>query len=282
MVLVSSLILGGVGLTFGTLIALSNKKLKVWEDPRIDAVIEYLPGSNCGACGYAGCRAFSESVVKGETPPATCTQMTEEDIVTVAAFLGVDAGEAQKRVARLLCAGGSNVAVQEAEYNGLLTCTAAAAVAGGGKGCVWGCLGLADCVVVCDYDAIEMNARDLPEVFPDKCTACGDCVEVCPKDLLTIMPLDNQLLVQCRSALEGDSAEELCLVACTACGRCAADAAPELIEMIGGLPVIDYSKKHLADPGAIQGCPTGAIVWVNGAQQLGGRRELIESAVSLG
>ena len=48
-VLVSVAILGGVGLTFGTLIALANSKLKVWEDPRIDMVTDLLPGSNCGA-----------------------------------------------------------------------------------------------------------------------------------------------------------------------------------------------------------------------------------------
>ncbi|MGK7311340.1 MAG: (Fe-S)-binding protein, partial [Candidatus Longimicrobiales bacterium M2_2A_002] len=57
-VLGSAAILGGVGLTFGTLIALANKKLRVYEDPRISEVEDILPGANCGACGYAGCRAF--------------------------------------------------------------------------------------------------------------------------------------------------------------------------------------------------------------------------------
>jgi len=267
-VLVSALILGGVGLTFGTLIAVANKKLKVDEDPRIDAVDEILPGSNCGACGYAGCRSFAEGVVGGEVQPAACTQMSADAIEAVADFLGVEAGEAQKRVARLLCAGGSAVAGQEAEYVGAQSCIAAAGVAGGGKGCSWGCLGLADCVVVCDYDAIHMNEQELPVVTPELCTACGDCVEACPKELLVIMPLEHSLLVQCRSALEGDAAEALCAVACTGCGKCVADAAPGLIEMVRGLPVIDYSKNHLADPAATSGCPTGAIVWVDGTQQL--------------
>ena len=63
--LVSSGILGGVGLTFGLLIAVANLKLKVYEDPRIDDVSDLLPGANCGACGFAGCRAFAEAVIKG-------------------------------------------------------------------------------------------------------------------------------------------------------------------------------------------------------------------------
>jgi ferredoxin len=192
--------------------------------------------------------------------------LSADQVVSLASFLGVDAGEANKRVARLLCAGGSNVAVQQADYLGLETCKAASAVAGGGKGCRWGCLGLADCEVACDFDAIFMNAYGLPVVIPDKCTACGDCVEACPKDLFTLMPIEQKLIVQCKSALEGDEIEALCQVACTACGRCAADAAPGLIEMQNGLAVVDYSKNELADPAAIARCPTGAIVWVEGAQ----------------
>jgi Na+-translocating ferredoxin:NAD+ oxidoreductase RNF subunit RnfB len=259
-------ILGGVALTFAILIALANKKLKVWEDPRIDAVADMLPGSNCGACGSAGCRAFAEELVGGVVQPATCTQLGAEDIVDIADYLGVEAGEAVKRVARLLCAGGSHVSLRRAEYIGLETCGAAAAVGSGGKGCAWSCLGLDDCERVCDYDAIYMNHYGLPVVIPDRCTACGDCVDVCPRDLFEIMPVTHKLIVQCKSLLEGDEAEEICKVACTACGLCATDAAAGLIEMKNGLAVIDYSKNELADLKAIERCPTNAIVWVEGQQ----------------
>ncbi|HSG81227.1 MAG TPA: (Fe-S)-binding protein [Gemmatimonadota bacterium] len=179
-ILLSVAILGGVALTFATLIALANKKLRVWEDPRIDAVNEMLPGSNCGACGAAGCRAFAEEVIDGKRQPAGCTQLGADSVLDIANYLGVEAGEAVKRVARLLCAGGSNVTIRWAEYRGVQTCGAAAAVAAGGKGCAWSCLGLADCEVACDYDAIYMNRHGLPVVIPDLCTACGDCVEACP------------------------------------------------------------------------------------------------------
>jgi ferredoxin len=175
-------------------------------------------------------------------------------------------------VARLLCSGGCDVAPQHADYQGLPTCRAAAAVAGGGKACAWGCLGLADCRDACDFDAIYMNDVDLPVVIPEKCTACGDCVDACPKDLFTLMPLEQKLIVQCRNLLEGEDATDACAVACNACGRCAADAAPGLIAMVNGLAVIDYTKNALATPDAIRRCPTGAIVWVEGAQRLGPER----------
>jgi Na+-translocating ferredoxin:NAD+ oxidoreductase RNF subunit RnfB len=266
LILTSVAILGGVGLTFGTLIAVANAKLKVWEDPRIDAVEEVLPGANCGACGLAGCRAFAEAAVKGEVAPAGCTVMGEEDRADVAAVLGVDAGEANKLVARLLCAGGTNVATSKARYHGVSSCAAAVAVTGGGKGCTWGCVGLADCAVACDFDAITMNPFGLPVVDPELCTSCGDCVDACPLDLFTIMPLDDKLIVQCKNLLEGDDAEEVCAVACTACARCVQDAVPGLIEIKNGLAVIDYEKIETANPEATARCPTGAIVWVEGAQ----------------
>ena len=139
-ILRSTAIVAGVGLIFGVLIAVAHLKLKVWEDPRIDAVSDILPGNNCGACGLAGCRAFAEALIVGKVAPATCTVMSPDDREEVAALVGVDAGEAEKRVARLLCAGGSDVAVQQAQYRGLQTCKAATAVSGGGKGCAWGCL----------------------------------------------------------------------------------------------------------------------------------------------
>jgi Na+-translocating ferredoxin:NAD+ oxidoreductase subunit B len=76
----------------------------------------------------------------------------------VAAYLGVSAGEADKRVARLLCAGGDDVAPRRAAYQGHPELRRGGAVGGGGKGCAWGCLGYADCAVACTFDAISMNA----------------------------------------------------------------------------------------------------------------------------
>jgi Na+-translocating ferredoxin:NAD+ oxidoreductase subunit B len=261
-VLGSVAILGGIGVVFAGLIALAHRTFQVWEDPRIDEVTEMLPGTNCGACGEPGCRAFAEALVEGRIQPAACTSMGPAEVEAVANHLGVEAGEANHRVARLLCAGGSHVAAQQAEYRGLPTCAAAAVVARGGKGCPWGCFGLADCEVSCTFDAIVMNPVGLPVVIPELCTACGDCVEACPQELFTLMPRDQRLLVQCRNLILGDEAEEMCAVACNGCGRCVQDAAPGLIRMEQGLAVIDDSKIDLAEPSAVERCPTGAIVWL--------------------
>jgi len=272
MILTAVAILGGVGLVFAVLIALANRKLKVHEDPRIDAVAAMLPNANCGACGVPGCRAFAEKLVAGERQPAGCNVATPEQRGAIAAYLGVDAGEAVKVVARMLCAGGSHVAQQQAEYRGLGTCAAAAAVAGGGKGCAWGCLGLADCVRACTFDAMRMTDDGIPVIDVEKCTACGECVDACPKGLLSLMPVDRHLLVQCRNLIAGDGVLDACKVACTACGKCVMDAAPGLISVASGVATIDYDLNALADPRAAERAFTGAIVWLDGAQFVGGSR----------
>jgi Na+-translocating ferredoxin:NAD+ oxidoreductase RNF subunit RnfB len=265
-ILEAILILSGVGLVFGVFIALANKRLWIWEDPRIDLVAQMLPNANCGACGLPGCRAFAEQAVERKIAPAQCTVSSESTRQAIAGFLGVEAGSAVKRVARLLCAGGTDVALMQAEYRGIATCATAAAVAGGGKGCAWGCLGLADCERICDFDAIRMSETGLPVVDPDKCTACGDCIEACPKEILVLLPLDHRLLVQCRNLIEGDEVLEDCKVACTACGKCVQDAPPGLISVASGVAVVDYERVAEATENAVARCPTGAIVWLAGAQ----------------
>jgi Na+-translocating ferredoxin:NAD+ oxidoreductase RNF subunit RnfB len=253
------------------MLAVANKRLYVYEDPRIGEVEEMLPKSNCGACGTAGCRNFAEKVVAGEIIPAKCAVNSPEMNAYIASYLGVAMGEVEKQVARLACAGGSHVAKQRASYSGLLTCRAAATVAGGGKACAWGCLGLGDCEVSCEFDAISMNQFGLPVVDVDQCTACGDCVAVCPKDLFELHPVSHKLWVACKSRAAGDIAEAQCEVACTACGKCAMDAAPGLIHLENNLAVIDYSRNAQATPVAIQRCPTGAIVWLDGKLPTKGR-----------
>jgi ferredoxin len=106
-----------------------------------------------------------------------------------------------------------------------------------------------------------MDAHELPVVDEEKCTACGDCVDACPKDLFSIHPASHRLWVACRSLEAGDELLEDCEVACTACGRCAADA-PGLIAMRDHLPVVDYAGRHETRL-PIQRCPTGAIVWID-------------------
>lgn len=259
-----------LGLLLAALLVIANRRLFVYEDPRIDDVEALLPHANCGACGTAGCRAFAEQLVAGEVQPGKCTVNSKDMNQLIASFLGVDLGSEEKRVARLACAGGNHVARTHVRYQGLDTCRAAALVSGGGKGCVWGCLGFGDCEVVCEFDAITMDRHGLPVVDATRCTACGDCVDICPRKLFSLHPVSHRLWVACNNPEAGETAEADCMVLCTGCGRCAADAPEGMISIEDKLAVIDYSRNALASRLAIERCPTGAIVWLDKSSILKG------------
>ena len=203
-----------VGLTsvLASILVVANRWLSVPVDERAVRVDQMLPHTNCGACGYPGCRAFAEALIRGEVLPGKCSVSTDEEQARIAAFLGIEVGDRRRFIARLACAGGNNVAPNRAHYEGERTCGAAALVSGGGKACFWGCLGLADCERACEFNAISMNENALPVVDETRCTGCGDCVEACPKDLFSLQLIDQRLWVACSSQAEGDEVLSQCEV----------------------------------------------------------------------
>jgi Na+-translocating ferredoxin:NAD+ oxidoreductase RNF subunit RnfB len=265
-ILVAGGILAALGLGLGIALAFADRFFKVEEDPRLEGVERLLPGSNCGACGQPGCRGLAEKIVAGAEPPSRCTVSSPAGLEAIAELLGVDVGAAERRVARVLCGGGLGRARRSARYQGFASCSAAHLVGGGGLDCSWGCLGLADCVAACEFDALRLNGRELPVVDVERCTACGDCVEACPRDLFQLLPRTQRLIVQCRAPLAAEAARRLCSAACDACGRCVADAPPGLLRMVDNLPVLATADPAAADPRATYRCPTGAIRWVSAAQ----------------
>jgi RnfABCDGE-type electron transport complex B subunit len=265
-VAVAIAIMTGLGLFFAAVLAVAYRFLRVEEDPRLELVEELLPGNNCGACGQPGCAVFAEKLLAEEVAPGKCTVAGGDMLGKIASFLGVGVGAEEKRIARVKCAGGLSNVPRLAEYRGISSCRAATVVDGGGHGCAWGCLGLGDCEKACTFNAITMNEDALPVVEPEPCTACGDCVEVCPQDLFVLVPESQKLFVQCNSPLTGVEALLRCRVACDACGRCAADAPGDSVEMLNGLPLVHYDRELKPTPEATWRCPTGAIQWLEGKQ----------------
>jgi electron transport complex protein RnfB len=247
-----------LGLLFSSGLAVAYKKLRVEEDPRVERISDILPQANCGACGFSGCRAFAEAVVKGRAETSGCPVGGQETATQVAEVLGQSAGEVIKRVARVHCRGTKEAAKERGLYLGVATC-AAAHLAGGNKQCSYGCMGFGDCVRACQFDAMSMGEDGLPVIFEEKCTACGKCVDACPRDILELHPLTQNILVYCRSLDGPKAARKLCKNACIACGICAR-ACPDGIVMENNLAVIvDYGKIEEEQIPAIEKCPTKAI-----------------------
>ena len=169
-------VLGVVGLIFGILLEVADKKLAVEVDPRISKVGEALGGANCGACGYAGCAALAEAIVSGEAKPNACPAA---NMAAISEALGITVEEGEKMVARVICQGHNGVAKERYKYDGYTSCATAASMAGGPKECAYACIGLGDCMRVCSFGAISMN-NGIASIDPNVCVACGNCEKACP------------------------------------------------------------------------------------------------------
>ena len=257
-ILVPILTMGILGLLFSLGLVFAYKKFRVYVDPKIEKIAEILPQANCGACGFAGCQAFAEAVTKDKAMPSGCRAGGEEVSLQISAILGVKAEEVIRKKARVHCRGTHDAAKSKGTYLGLSTC-AASHLLGGNKQCTYACLSYGDCARACPFYAIEMSQEGLPIILEAKCTACGICVDVCPRNILELHPLDQEIIVFCRSLDRGPAARKFCTNACIACGICSR-ACPEAIIIENNLAkIMDYKKIDPAAIPEIEKCPTGAI-----------------------
>jgi electron transport complex protein RnfB len=258
--LISLLAMGGLAIAFALFLLAAYKRFAVEEDPRMEAILEVLPGAGCGACGYPGCRQYAEAIAKGEAPPNKCTPGGSAVVRKISEILGVEAEEIEAPVARVLCRGGENEAHRRSSYHGIRTCRASHFTVGGDKLCMYGCLGFGDCVRACPFDAIHMGPDRLPVVDDDKCTGCGQCVEACPRSIIELHPRDQKVFVFCRSHDRGPAAKKACSVACIGCTLCVKNGPEGALKMEENLAVILDSKAVDAEAEKTTAkCPTSAI-----------------------
>ncbi|MFV0290139.1 MAG: Fe-S cluster domain-containing protein [Mangrovibacterium sp.] len=243
------------------------QKFYVYEDPRIDEVESALPSANCGGCGFAGCRAFAEACVKSESfDGLNCPVGGNDTMQAVAGLLGREAVAQMPKVAVLRCNGSCSVRPRTNIYDGAQSCAMASSLYGGDTGCSFGCLGLGDCEVSCDFDALHVNSETgLPEIDDAKCTACGACVKACPKLLIELRkksPKDRKIYVACRNEDKGGVAKKACSAACIGCSKCVKECNFEAITVTNNLAFIDSEKCKLCRK-CVEVCPTNAILEFN-------------------
>lgn len=254
----AALILGVMGLLFGVGLAYASKVFAVEVDPRVMAVREAVPGANCGACGYPGCDGFSAAVVAGKAPVNGCPVGGASVAAKVAQIMGVVAGDVVRMVARVKCEGHSENCGNRYDYQGFDSCVAANMLNGGPKKCSFGCMGIGSCVQVCAFDAIHINDKGLAEVDPEKCTACNKCIEICPKDVISLVPYSQLTVVACNNKERGPQVKQNCNVACIACKMCERNCPHDAIHVVNNLAEIDYEKCTNCMI-CVEKCPTKAI-----------------------
>ncbi len=243
-ILIPVLIVAGVGLIAGVGLAIASALMAVPVDEREQAVLEELPGANCGACGYSGCSGYAAALAAGEAANGLCAPGGAATSGRITAILGVEAAEVERKTAVVHCLGTYDNTSDKLEYQGVNSCAAAMQLYGGLASCAFGCIGLGDCASVCDYGAISV-CNGVASVNTALCVGCSKCVRTCPKGIISL-ERESTAAVHCSSRIKGGETRKVCKAGCIGCMKCTkvCDA--------GAITVTDFCAS--VDSGKCTGC----------------------------
>ncbi|SMF97620.1 electron transport complex protein RnfB [Methylomagnum ishizawai] len=164
-ILLAVISLTALGLGLGFLLGAAARYFKVEDNPLVEEIERMMPGSQCGQCGYPGCKPAAEALVAGQAPATLCPPGGMALAEQLANKLSLDLNLAGMEELVPMVAG-----VSEAT-----------------------CIGCARCSKACPTDAIVGAPKQIHAVVADACTACGKCVEVCPTECLQMHPVKTTL-----------------------------------------------------------------------------------------
>ena len=264
-----------IGLSAGTLAAMAvvfsyvlgwaNEAFHVETDPRVEKIMDALPGANCGGCGFVGCNEYAEAVAISSEPVNECTVGGEGCARELAGIMGVELEASFPYRPVVHCGAKTDDRLVRSPYRGERKCFAANLVSGI-QGCVYGCLGFGDCQNACDYDAIHV-VDGLAQVDYDRCVGCGVCAKTCPRHIISTVPFKAELIlaVTCSNKDFGKDVQDVCTVGCIGCKACSRSSG--LFTIQDNLSVLDYDAY---DPAAgtegvdqaLENCPRKGLVFI--------------------
>lgn len=164
-ILIAILIIGVIALLFGGLLGYASVRFKVEGDPLAEQIDDLLPQTQCGQCGYPGCKPYAEAVANGEAINK-CAPGGEETIKKMAELMGVE--------------------VQPLDENHAADNTPKVAFI-----IEEDCIGCTKCIQACPVDAIIGTTKQMHTVIVDECTGCDLCVAPCPVDCIEMRPIET-------------------------------------------------------------------------------------------
>lgn len=249
-------VLGGA---LGLALAAASKKFRVEADPRVERVLQCLPGANCGGCGHPGCAGYAAAVVEKGAPVDLCAAGGAAVAGKIAAIMGQTVHRKEPVFAFVRCDGDG---VQPRfHYSGVTDCKAASVMglAGSFQNCPYGCLGLGSCVEACPFGAIRINANNVATVDEQICAGCGKCVNACPRHLIVMVPESQVVLTRCSNHDKGAKANKQCNHSCIACGKCVRACPAGAIAVADNVAAIDPAKCQNCGK-CVEACPKHLII----------------------
>ena len=241
-IVIATVVVAVVGIVIGIILGVAGEKFKVEVDPREEAVLDALPGNNCGGCGYAGCSGLAAAIAKGEAEVGACPVGCAPVAAKIGSIMGKDAGEAVHMVAYVKCAGTCDQAGVDYNYIGEQSCHMVKQISNGGpKSCNHGCLGFGECVEACPFDSIRI-VNGVAVVNKETCKACSKCIKVCPQNLIELIPYDAKVAVQCSSRDMGKIVMKACKVGCIGCKMCEKVCEAGAVTVSDNIAHIDQEK----------------------------------------
>lgn len=262
-ILLPILIVAGIGLIAGLGLAIASIIMAVPKDEKAEAILEVLPGANCGACGYSGCEGYAKALAHGEAKPGLCSPGGAEVAKATSELLGVS-GDVEYKTALVHCLGSYDFTTDKMEYDGIMSCAAASQLAGGITSCRFGCMGLGDCMNACAYNAINI-CNGVAAINPDRCKGCSMCVKACPKGLISFVPLKNQAVVRCSNCDKGAATNKVCGIGCIGCTKCVRVCEFDAVKIVDSHAVVD-PEKCTACGKCVEVCPRHVITMFQAKQ----------------
>jgi len=260
-------ILSSIGIACGILIFLVYRFLPKEPESfkKVEEISAYLPGANCGACGFPGCFAYAQALAKDKNIffTNTCATILKEPAMLkeLEKTLGIEVDTSKiNKKAVVHCYGNSDVI---GDYTGIKSCKAASKLVGGSKRCPYGCLGYGDCMAVCPNDAISIDKEmNVAVIDPGKCIGCGLCVKECPLGIIKLVPANANIVYLCSyESLKNIPGREKCDVGCLHCRKCfkACENGAIIWDEEKSVPNFDFSKCTLCGK-CIEACPHGRLI----------------------
>ena len=238
----AAVLIGGVGIFVGIFLGIAGIFFKVKTDEKEEAVLAALPGNNCGGCGFPGCAGLAAAIAKKEAPVNACPVGGDAVGNVIAGIMGVENEKTTRMAAFVHCMGDCEKTHEDYDYTGIEDCRMLSFVPNGGpKSCNSGCLGFGSCVKACPFDAIHI-VNGIAVVDREACKACGKCIAVCPKHLISLKPYEAKHIVVCSSRDKGPVTMKACTAGCIGCGICVKNCPAEAVSVTDFHAVIDQEK----------------------------------------